>query len=175
MQVLLWLESPKYYTSFFCFNQYKFTTNQRLYRYTHIEWLRVELEEYYRKVKLGLFHFTRRSRVKWGEMVKILPSDNIPSIPRIKATQYLFYITELTYVFFKSVTLWKITQLTDNQKSYSNNAQIGSYVASNLYSIDLVSQHWGWTCKTKTFKSRRIVCSIGIAIWSFLHEHGTLI
>jgi hypothetical protein len=29
--------------------------------YTNIEWLREEWEEYYRKVKFELFHFTRRS------------------------------------------------------------------------------------------------------------------
>ena len=41
----------------------------------------VEWEEYYRKVKFGLFHFT---------------SDNIPPIPWIKVTQYLFYISDTT-------------------------------------------------------------------------------
>ena len=29
------------------------------------------------------------------DSVQILPSDNIPPIPRIKATQYLFYITDI--------------------------------------------------------------------------------
>ena len=78
------------------------------------------------------FHEAKPSEIGWNGTVQTLPSDNIPSIPRIKATQYLFYITELTYrslsfdVFFKSITVWKITQTTDKQKSYSNNAQIGS-------------------------------------------------
>ena len=65
---------------------YYFPANGVLSRvgdYTNIEWLRVEWEEYYRKVKFGL------------STVQILPNDNIPSIPRIKATQYLCYITDI--------------------------------------------------------------------------------
>ena len=39
------------------------------------------------------FHEAKLSEIP--SSVQILPSDNIPSIPRIKATQYLFYITDI--------------------------------------------------------------------------------
>ena len=48
----------------------------------------------------------------------ILPSDNIPSIPRIKATQYLFYITNIDpchLMCFKSIKL-KIIQIIGSEQ-----------------------------------------------------------
>ena len=76
---------------------------------TNIEWLRVEWKKSYRSVKFGLFHFTSWNGASWNGTVQTLPSDNIPPIRPLWATQYLckkatlcFHPCERTCIFWRA-------------------------------------------------------------------------
>ena len=54
----------------------------------------------YLNIKIVYKYWVAQSgEAEWNETVQILPSDNIPSIPRFKATKYLFYITDRSLSF----------------------------------------------------------------------------